>query len=196
MARKGTNKFLNEAKRIMDENIHLARFNDILHSAEKLKKEHFRIINKNQELEDANDELKNMIVNLNDHNRFLHDQVFFLEEILNSLKILVSVKDINRRNMLWYNGNYKRLLGYHHKELQELNCEEYKNLYHPDDHSIIIERNKHISDTSRNRYSCVIRLKHANGSWLRMNSDYIVLKRNPDGSQSQALEILSGIESA
>jgi hypothetical protein len=26
-----------------------------------------------------------------------------------------------------------------------------------------------------------------------MNSDYIVLKRNPDGSQSQAIEILSNI---
>lgn len=196
MARKGTKKFLEEAKRIMDENIHLARFNDIVHSAEKLKKEHFRIIEENHHLKEVNDQLKNVILNLNDQNKFLNDQVSFLEEILNSLRILVSVKDINRRNMLWYNGNYKRLLGYRHKELQELNCEESINLYHPDDYSLIEERNKHISDSSRNRYSCVIRLKHANGTWLRMNSDYIVLKRNPDGSQSQALEILSGLETA
>ena len=194
MARKGTKKFLEEAKRIMDENIHLTRFNDILNTTEKLKTTHIKITEEKQLLVDTNEQLKNIIFNLNEHNKHLHDQVSFLEEILNSLKILVSVKDINRRNMLWYNGNYKRLLGYRHKELQELNCEESIKLYHPDDHSIILERNKHMADISRNRYSCVIRLKHANGTWLKMNSDYIVLKRNPDGSQSQALEILSGLE--
>jgi len=131
---------------------------------------------------------------LNDNNHILTEQIDFLEEIINSLQVIVSVKDLNRRSLLWYNQNYNRLLGYKHKELQELNSKEALNFYHPEDRAKIEERNKLISDNTQNRYSCVIRLKHVNGNWLKMNSDYIVLKRNPDGSQSQAIEILTNIQ--
>jgi PAS domain S-box-containing protein len=186
MARKQSKRFIEKAKQIMDENIHLARFNETFRNIDKLKNKHI-------ELTEENENLKNMIMVLNDNNHILHDQINFLEEIINSLQVIVSVKDLNKRNLLWYNQNYNRLLGYKHKELQELNSEEAMNFYHPEDYAKIEERNKLVSDNSQNRYSCVIRLKHINGNWLKMNSDYIVLKRNPDGSQSQAIEILTNI---
>jgi PAS domain-containing protein len=194
MARRETKKFLEEAKRIMDENVHLARFNESLRNIEKLKEKHIQIQEENLQLKEENEYLQNLTNTVIQNSKQLNEQVVFLEEILNGLHLIVSIKDLNHRNLLWYNQNYKRILGYRHKELQELNCEEASNHYHPEDYKKIEERNKLISDISRNRYSCVIRLKHINGNWLKMNSDYIVLKRNPDGSQSQALEILSGIE--
>jgi PAS domain S-box-containing protein len=194
MARKETKKFLEEAKRIMDENVHLARFNETLRNVEKIKEKFFQLQEENQHLKDDNDYLKSLVSSLIQNTKSIREQVTFLEEILNSLHLIVSIKDLNRRNLLWYNQNYRRILGYRHKELQELNCEEASNHYHPEDYKKIVERDKQIADISRNRYSCVVRLKHINGNWLKMNSEYIVLKRNPDGSQSQALEILSGIE--
>jgi|WetSurMetagenome_2_1015567.scaffolds.fasta_scaffold245420_2 PAS domain S-box-containing protein len=194
MARKQAKRFIEDAKRIMDENIHLARYNETLRNIEKLKNKHINLVEENLELSKTNSHLKELILALNDNNRILSDQINFLEEIINSLQIIVSIKDLNRRNLLWYNQNYKRLLGYRHKELQELNSEEALNFYHPEDRRKIEERNKYISNQSQDRYSCVIRLKHINGHWIKMNSDYFVLKRNPDGSQSQAMEILTNIE--
>lgn len=194
MARKQTKRFIEEAKKIMNENIHLARFNDTLHNIEKLKINHIEITEENKKLNKINEHLKNIVVALDDNNHVLCDQINFLEEIINSLKIIVSVKDLNRKNLLWYNKNYNRLLGYNHKELQELSSEKSMNFYHPEDHAKIKERNKIIANSSHDHYSCNIRLRHVNGKWVRMNSDYIVLKRNPDGSQSQAVEILTNIE--
>ncbi len=194
MARKQAKRFIEEAKQIMDENIHLARFNEILRNIDKLRNKHIELTEENENLNKQIDHLKVLVMNLNENNHILSDQINFLEEIINSLQVIVSIKDLNKRNLLWYNQNYNRLLGYRHKELQELNSEEAMNFYHPEDHAKIEERNKLISDNSQNRYSCVIRLKHVNGNWLKMNSDYIVLKRNPDGSQSQAIEILSNIQ--
>ena len=194
MARKHTKKFIEEVKQIMDDNIHLARFNEAIRNIEKLKNTHFELVETNKNLNNQIDCLKDLITNLNDSNHRLSEQVNFLEEIINSLQVIVSIKDINKRSLLWYNQNYNRLLGYKHKELQELNSKEAMNFYHPEDHVKIAERNKLISDISHDRYSCVIRLKHVNGKWIKMNSDYIVLKRNPDGSQSQAIEILTNIQ--
>jgi PAS domain S-box-containing protein len=194
MARKHTKKFLDEVKLIMDENIHLARFNETVRNIEKLKNKHIELIEENSSLNKKIDYLKALVMTLNDNNHILTEQIDFLEEIINSLQVIVSVKDLNRRSLLWYNQNYNRLLGYKHKELQELNSKEALNFYHPEDRAKIEERNKLISDNTQNRYSCVIRLKHVNGNWLKMNSDYIVLKRNPDGSQSQAIEILTNIQ--
>jgi PAS domain-containing protein len=194
MARRDTKKFLEEAKRIMDENVHLARFNETLRNVEKLKTNHLQMQDENLKLKEENAYLRAITNTLLQNNKLVSEQVVFLEEILNSLHLIVSIKDLNRRNLLWYNQNYRRILGYRHKELQELNCEEASNHYHPEDYIKIEERDRQIADISHNRYSCVVRLKHVNGKWLKMNSEYIVLKRNPDGSQSQALEILSGIE--
>lgn len=195
MARKQAKQFVEEAKRIINDNIHIARFNETLRNVEKLKTKYIDLDEENHILSSNNNELRQLVVSLNDNNKVLNEQVQFLEEIINSLQIIVSIKDVNRRNLLWYNQNYNRLLGYKHKELQELNCEEAVNHYHPEDRIKLEEREKHISDISRNKYSCVIRLKHVNGNWLKMNSDYFVIKRNPDGTQSQAVEILSSIES-
>lgn len=196
MARKTSSKFVEEAKRIMDENIHMARFNETSRNIEKLKQNHINISCENSQLKGINIHLEELVCTLKENNRRLVEQVNFLEEILNSMQLLVSVKDINHRNMLWYNENYKRILGYRHKELQELNCEEAINRYHPEDRRIIEDRSKQVNQSAHNRYSCVLRLKHIDGSWLRMNSDYIVIKRNPDGTHSQALEILSAPQTA
>lgn len=194
MARKQEKRFLDEAKRIMDENIYLARFNETIRNMEKLKVKHIELVEENEKLNISNNKLKNLINTLSDNNGVLYDQINFLEEIINSFHIIVSIKDLNRNNLLWYNQNYSRLLGYKHKELQELHSKEELNFYHPEDRSKIEERKKIIADESQNHYSCVIRLRHVNGSWIKMNSDYIVLKRNPDGSQSQAIEILTNME--
>jgi len=194
MARKQEKRFLEEAKRIMDENIYLARFNETIRNIEKLKAKHIELVKENEKINKYNIYLKDMIGALSDNNLLLYDQINFLEEIINSLHIIVSIKDLNRKNLLWYNQNYNRLLGYKHKELQELHSKEELNFYHPEDRSKIEERKKIVADESQNHYSCVIRLRHVNGSWIRMNSDYIVFKRNPDGSQSQAIEILTNVE--
>jgi len=194
MARKQTKRFIEEAKQIMDENLHLARFNETIRNIDKLRIKHIELIEENENLNQQIDRLKNVVMTLSDNNLILSDQINFLEEIINSFQVIVSIKDLNRKSLLWYNQNYNRLLGYKHKELQELNSKEALNFYHPEDHAKIEERNRLISDNTQNRYSCVIRLKHVNGKWLKMNSDYIVLKRNPDGSQSQAIEILTNIQ--
>jgi PAS domain S-box-containing protein len=194
MSRREAKRFVEKAKHVMDENIHVARFNETIRNVDKLKTKHIELTEENSHLIHITDQLKDLVYSLNESNKFLNDQITFLEEILNSLQVIVSIKDLNRRNLLWYNQNYKRLLGYKHKELQELNSEEAMSFYHPEDRDKIEERNKLISNEANNRCSCIVRLRHVNGKWVKMNSDYIVLKRNPDGTQSQALEILTNME--
>jgi PAS domain S-box-containing protein len=194
MARREAKRFIENAKRVMDENIHIARFNETLRNVDKLKTKHIELTEENTKLIHITDHLKDLVYSLNENNKLLNDQIIFLEEILNSLQMIVSIKDLNKRNLLWYNQNYKRLLGYKHKELQELNSEEAMNFYHPEDRDKIEERNKLFTNTANNRSSCIVRLRHVNGQWVKMNSDYIILKRNPDGSQSQALEILTNMD--
>lgn len=186
MIRRNLNRFVDEAKRVMDENIHIARFNDSLRNIEKLKNEYLKV-------SEENEQLKEYLSNLTNDNMLLSQHISFLEDIINNLKVIVSVKDLNKRNLLWYNMNYTNLLGYRHKELQELHSKEALNFYHPEDRSKIVERNRCIADTNRNRHSCIVRLKHVNGNYVTMNSDYFVLKRNPDGSLSRALEILTTV---
>jgi PAS domain S-box-containing protein len=194
MARKQEKRFIEEARKIMDENVHLARFNESLRNIEKLKVKFFDLTEENDKLIKDNEHLRELLASLNENNHVLLDQINFLEEIINGLQVIVSIKDLNKRNLLWYNQNYTRLLGYKHKELQELQDEETMNLYHPEDRPKIEERNKLITNSRNNRFSCVVRLRHVNGNWVKMNSDYIALKLNPDGSWSQAIEILSNIE--
>ena len=43
MTRRQSKHFVEEAKRIMDENIHIARFNETLRNIEKLKENHLNI---------------------------------------------------------------------------------------------------------------------------------------------------------
>ena len=102
----------------MDENIHMALFNESIRNINRLKDKHTDLIKENEKLNKLNDDLKGLIISLSDSNHILYDQVNFLEEIINSLQVIVSVKDLNKRNLLWYNKNYNRLLGYRHKELQ------------------------------------------------------------------------------
>jgi PAS domain S-box-containing protein len=194
MSRKQEKSFVDHAKQIMDENIHLARFNDTQRNIEKLKAHYIQLTQENKNLKTDNDRLKELFLLIHENNSALHDQIIFLEEIINSLKVLISIKDLNRKNLLWYNQNYNRILGYRHKELQELNCDKTLNLYHPDDRHKIEDRDRYMSDSTNNRHSCTIRMRHKNGSWVKMNSDFIALKRNPDGSLSKAMEILTNVQ--
>jgi PAS domain S-box-containing protein len=185
MASGNENRFVNEAKRIMDENIHLLRFTDTMRNIEKLKDRYSEVL-------DENDKMKELLYYFNEANKTLHNQVEFLEEILNGLQVIISIKDLNRKSLLWYNQNYNRILGYRHKELQELNSRRATSLYHPEDRHLLDDRKKQMKD--KNQHTCTFRLRHKDGRWIRLNSDYIVLKRNPDGSLSQAVEILSRAE--
>jgi PAS domain S-box-containing protein len=194
MAKKQANSIIDQAKSIMDENIHIARFNETQRNLDKLKNHFITLTDDNDRINHENDKLKGLVDFLKESNNVLHDHVLFLEEIINSLQVIVSIKDLNKKNMLWYNQNYNRMLGYKHKELQELSSDKAFNMYHPDDRQIIEDRNKYMSDSSNNRYSCTLRLRHKNGKWVKMNSDLIVLKRNPDGSLSKAMEILSNMQ--
>jgi len=185
---------VDDARRVMDENMDIARFNNVLNSIEKIK-EKYEFLNKNNErLEQTNIFLQNIVYALEKRNNELNEQISFLEEIINNMRIIVSIKDIKRRNLLWYNKNYQKILGYHHRELQELNCEEAVNHYHPDDYKMIQERDNIVRNIHSNSYSCVVRLKHVNGKWLKMRSDFYVLKRNSDGTASQAMEVMRAIE--
>ncbi len=186
--------FVDSVKKTMDENLPYARFNETLRNIEKLKDNYTDLVNENNKLKDSILEYKAIISGLNQEINRLREQLMLLEEVFNSLKLIVSVRDIRRRNFIWYNQNYRRILGYRHKQLQELNTKEAIHLYHPDDYRKIRERNKFIIDHNQESHSCHVRLKHVNGSWIRMRSDFIALKRGLDGKLLQAIEIFSEIE--
>ncbi len=191
--RKNTNRFIADAKRIMEENLPIARFNETLRHVEKLKEKYIELVAENERLLRANKQLEAINQILANNSSQLQDQISYLEEILNSLHLIVSIQDVRRKNLLWYNQNYRSILGYRHKQLQELNCREAIKLYHPDDYKKIRQRNRIMSKNNQNHHTCEVRLRHTNGRWLRMRSDYIVLKRATDGSLIHTLEILSNI---
>jgi PAS domain S-box-containing protein len=192
--KKDTNIFVDEVKRIMEDNLPIARFNEILRNIDRLKDNYLQLKKENEALIQSNEGLKEILKSFSGEINRLNDQVTFLEEILNSLQLIVSIKDVKRRNLLWYNQNYQRLLGYHHKQLQALNTSEAIRLYHPEDYQKIRERNRYILDSNQDYYSCNLRLRHINGRWMKVHSDYIVLKRASDGSLLQAMEIFSDIK--
>jgi PAS domain S-box-containing protein len=165
MSKKQEKSFIDQAKQIMNDNIHIARFNETQRNIEKLRTHYIDMCDQNEKLSTDVDKLKNLVL-LSENNSILFDQVNFLEEIINSLHVIVSIKDLNKRNLLWYNQNYRRLLGYRHKELQELNTDEAFNHYHPDDRQIIEDRNKYMSVSSNNRHSCQFRMRHKNGKYV------------------------------
>jgi PAS domain S-box-containing protein len=183
--------FLNEAKKIIDENLYLARYNETLRNIEKLKEQHYETNYENIKLANINEKLKDVLNLLDQSNTSLTKHVDFLEDILNNLQMIISIKDLNHNNLLWYNDNYKRILGYRHRELQGLNSDEEKDYYHPDDYPKLVARKRIFKDKTATRHTCTLRLKHKNGRWITMNSDFIVLQRNPDGSLSRAIEILT-----
>jgi len=186
--------FVDEARRVMDENLPIARFNEVLRDVEKLKSDYSEVSQEKKQLQDKIEEYNYLIASISKEIWRLREQVALLEEVFNSLHLIVSIKDVKRGNFLWYNENYLRILGYRHKQLQELNSREAVHLYHPDDYRIIKERNKYMIRGEQNRHSCQIRLRRMDGRWVRMRSDYIALKRSGDGSLLQAIEIFSDIK--
>ncbi|MCX7986821.1 MAG: PAS domain-containing protein [Bacteroidales bacterium] len=192
--RKNIKNFVDEAKRVMEENLPLARFNETLRNIEKLRLDYAKVSHENSQMREELEEYGYLVSSLTNEILRLRDQVSLLEEVFNSLHIIVSIKDVKRRNFLWYNENYSRILGYRHKQLQELNSREAINLYHPEDYDKIKERNRFMTEGKHNRHSCHIRLRRTDGRWIRMRSDYIALKRAGDGSLLQAIEIFSDIK--
>lgn len=183
--------FLNEAKNIIDENAPIARFNETIRNMDRLKSNYIDLTEENKHIRQTNEKLRKVVTILDQSNSNLVEHIFFLEEILNNLQIIVSIKDTNNNNLLWYNDNFERLLGYRHRDLQGLNSTDEKMYYHPEDHQKLQDRRRFFSTRHHNHHSCTLRLKHKNGNWVAMHSDLIVLKRNPDGSSSRAMEILS-----
>ena len=186
--------FVDEAKRVMDANLPNARFHEALRIVEELKSDYSSLNQEKKKLEDKIEEYIYLVANLSNEIWRLREQVALLEEVFNSLHLIVSIKDVKRGNFLWYNENYSRILGYRHKQLQELNSREAVNLYHPDDYRKIRERNKFMTHGGQNRHSCQVRLRRIDGRWVRVRSDYIALKRSVDGSLLQAIEIYSDIK--
>lgn len=122
--------------------------------------------------------------------------ISFLENILNNLNVLVSVKDCQNRNLLWYNSNFNQMLGYRHRELQDFSAESASSLYHPDDCKKLLSRSKILNANKQlNQYSCIVRLRHINGQWVMFNSQWVVLKRSENGQLSHVLEIMTDISS-
>lgn len=191
--RKHIKTFVDEAKRVMDENLPIARFNEVLRVVDKLKSDYSAVENEKQELQQEIEKYNYLVSSLSKEIWRLREQVNLLEEVFNSLHIIVSIKDVQRGIFLWYNENYSRILGYRHKQLQELNSREAVHLYHPEDYQKIRERNKFMTRGENNRHSCQVRLRRIDGRWVRMRSDYIALKRGNDGSLLQAIEIFSDI---
>ncbi len=185
------NSFLNDARNIIDDNAPIARFNETIRNVEKLKANYISISEDNKGLFSINENLKKIVVMLDQNNSALTEHIAFLEEILNNLQIIVSIKDTNKNNLLWYNDNYKRILGYRHRDLQGLNSTDEMEYYHPEDRSKIADRKRVFISKKVNRHTCTLRMKHKSGNWVALNSDLIVLKRNPDGTSSRALEVLS-----
>ena len=188
---KDDESFLNEARHIIEDNAPMARFNETIRNVEKLKANFTSVAEQNKELLKQNQRLKNIVFLLDKNNSALVENISFLEEILNSLQMIVSIKDTNKNNLLWYNDNYERILGYQHRDLQGLNSTDEMKYYHPEDRPKIADRKRVFSSKHVNRHTCTLRMKHKSGSWVAMNSDLIVIKRNPDGTTSRALEILS-----
>ncbi|MGC8823232.1 MAG: PAS domain S-box protein [Bacteroidales bacterium] len=185
--------FVDEAKRVMDDNLPIARFNEVLRVVDKLKSDYSAVISEKQELQQEIEAYRHLVASLSNEIWRLREQVSLLEEVFNSLHLIVSIKDVKKGNFLWYNENYSRILGYRHKQLQELNSREAIHLYHPEDYQKIKERNKFMTHGEHNRHSCQVRLRRIDGRWVRMRSDYIALKRGSDGSLLQAIEIFSDI---
>lgn len=191
--RKNIRTFVDAAKRVMDDNLPLARFNEVLRLSEELKSDYTQIYAEKQRLQHQLEKYEHLIANLSNEIWRLREQLILLEEVFNNLHLIVSIKDVKRGNFLWYNENYSRILGYRHKQLQELNSREAIHLYHPEDYSKIKERNKFMIRGDHNRHSCQVRLRSSDGRWIRMRSDYIAIKRGSDGSLLQAIEIFSDI---
>ena len=194
MSKGAAKRFVDEAKRFINEDISISRFGSTIENIQKLQESYVRISEENKLLKRDNEGFQMILTALSRENEYLQDNMRLLEEVLNRLPLIVSVRDVKKRSLLWYNRNFQCMLGYRHKELQELINKEAVYHYHPDDYRKVREREKFVSSVSNNCYSCNLRLKHIDGRYVNMQSDYFVLKRNADGSHREVIEILSAIE--
>lgn len=151
------------------------------------------------EVVQVNQQLIRNIANLRAENNSLlekNDQLIhhidFLESIFSGLQFIVSIRDLKQNNLLWHNDNFRHILGYRHKELQDINSNVSSTLYHPDDiKKLKLRRNCFENDAQMQHYNCMLRLKDKHGRWISFNADWKVIKRDAENKPLWVLETLS-----
>jgi len=150
------------------------------------------LVNINQQLIRNLSNLRAENVTLLEKNEMLLHHIDFLESIFSGLPLIVSIRNLKQNNLLWHNDNFKHFLGYHHKELQDINSSILSPFYHPDDidtlktRSYCMEHDKNVEN-----YTCILRLKDKLGRWISFNSDWKVIKRDINNKPLWVLETLS-----
>ena len=150
------------------------------------------LIGINQQLIRNMSNLRTENSNLQDRNDLLLHHIDFLESIFSGLQLIVSIRNLKQNNILWHNDNFKHILGYRHKELQDINSSILSPLYHPDDvNKLKLRRHCLEHNTDKETYNCVLRLKDKRGRWISFNSDWKVIKRDANNKPLWVLETLS-----
>jgi PAS domain-containing protein len=175
----------------MDE---LLRISDLIRNVDALHKLYLDSEAKNEMYSSDLQQMSKEIKGLEARNESLINHIELLESVLNSLQLIVSIRDMQRNSLLWYNANFLNILGYRHKELQTLISVTPEGLIYPEDLKKNVQRTHYLNThPGINHYSTIIRLKHKDGNWLTFNSLWHVLKRNDDRSVALVLELLSEI---
>jgi PAS domain S-box-containing protein len=165
-------------------------------SLDELNKQYYEAVCTNQLLIRNLSDMRKDNFSQKDRNDVLLHHIDFLENILNKLHIIISLRDLKRNNLLWHNDNYKSLLGYRHKELQEIYSSSESPFYHPHDIKKLQTRQYELEhNKGLQTYSCTYRLKNKKGDWVSFNSDWQVIKRDEVNNPWLVLEVLTVLSS-
>jgi PAS domain S-box-containing protein len=169
-----------------------AHVNGMAESLNELNQQYYEAVCTNQILIRNLSDMRKENYSQKDRNDVLLHHIDFLENILNNLQIIISLRDLKRNNLLWHNDNYKLLLGYRHKELQEIYSSSDSSLYHPNDVEKLQARQYELEhNKGLQTYSCSYRLKNKQGNWIPFNSNWQVMKRDKKNNPWLVLEVLT-----
>ena len=115
------------------------------------------------------------------------EELSFLKDVISKLGAIVFIVDLESLEYIWGNGRYYDMFGYREDEIFMNIMEFAENYFHPDDKSIVKERVKAFRENKINSWSGVYRIKHKEGQWVWIYSQYTVCKRNADGIPVQLL---------
>lgn len=116
----------------------------------------------------------------------------FIEIITDSVPNVIYVYDIINRKNIYSNREIIASLGYSPEELKQFS--DINNLVHPDDKSLILERDEKIKNGSADEtYEVYFRVKHANRNYRWLRSLSKIFKYNGEGDPWLLLGVIEDV---
>jgi len=118
----------------------------------------------------------------------LLEKQHFIERIMEATPDILYIFDVVKNTLVYANKRLKQLLGYSPEEIQQMGDAIYQKIIHPEDLPVIAANRAQGGKVEDGRLINIdLRVKHADGQWLWLNTRSVVFSRDSEGLITQVL---------